>query len=1093
MAHRCCGQEEESPLPSRPRRARPRVASPPPAPGPGPGMAPPDQTAFLALLARMSGKKARDKDSCSALESIDFKNALEQFQNLVEKMVIQKTKETSGLYTKDGDQIDYDKFYTTTRTLFGPAVKDQNVQAFFRKIMSNPDERPEWPEIFGCFTRERDGMSSPSRENMVFLVSEKRQITHSVAKRKDLIKGIVKVPLLHLTVTASQRGVLTVFNKQMKVLTTIDVQDTAWITGCDFLPNLQYVVAVTESTVILWDYKSKESKSDGFVIKPMKNCLLCVCTVTMADNLAKDTILMGDDKGYVYLLTITSDDFIMKQSKAEKVSQFKVLDSESFDIPKRKLHDDWVGKIKYFSALKRFGSCSTDRISSFVLDDIKRLEDQLPVKEFSVPRGVNAFTYCGKAKVIVTGGNDRILRLWNPIVNFSPIGKLLGHRHSVVDIVTNEKDQHVISLSCAKVFRVWDIQTLSPLQVFYEDHGTPEELNAFPMVFDNDDGLLFTGSDVIDIYPLANVMQDSKVLPKTHEKSLNVLLYNRVFHQILSICTESILKVWDLETGSQIYQIEDAHGLKTEVTCAAIEINGVYLATGACDGTVKIWEFESGQEVKALPLAPHSNDEHRMLKIIYLKADEDQHAVIVLEQRGKIKIIQGDSAQADLYVTWVLPETVPFPRRNPVVYLSLKSSSLKTQGFFPDIRLLCNTNSMKNDTETFLSSVDIRCFDVCKEEGCRWIATGSTNGEINFWDFESASVKCLRKTTEDNQGSGVNAILFLVHSASSSRKRSSLSPAPTVRSEASAIPEHKRNSLDLHEENAESDAVNTEVKKAEETTSCKDTQNPKMNAQLLMAKAGSSPILASAHESSCIRLWSIQGNLMKELLPFSEHPAGPLTALCTDISTKILLTGSKEGHIIRWNIASFLEDSRNRKSKIKEELYWKAHATEVVDLLFEEEKNVVVTASTDGSVRLWHARTGYYFGYFGQARKFDLSDTSRLILPSDVNDFSAIIKEDSQYTEKKKVIYPLTLDRDKWKSLTSSPSDLEKAGQGKAAHSFKFFKALAPEKLQTLETFEFASKNAGAVFGFLPIYEELHYYLSNSNSNSGGSLRIQLK
>ncbi|OWK63150.1 WD repeat-containing protein 64 [Lonchura striata] len=530
----------------------------------------------------MSEKKG-DKEGCPALELIDFKNALEQFQNLVEKMIIQKTKESSDLYTKDDDERDYGKFYTTTRTLFGSAVKDQDIQAFFRKVMSNLDVRPEWLEIFGCFRRANGGVSSASKESMVLLVSEKQQITHSgdilhltsktifflvlcaalflesrmksnilsltVVKRKDVIKGIVKVPLLHLTVTASQKGVLTVFRKQMKVLTTINIerksffsylfyfhQDTAWITGCDFLPNLNYVVAVTESTIILWDYKSKESKSDGFVIKPMKNCLLCVCTVTVADNLAKDTILMGDDKGYVYLLTITSDDFIMKQSKAEKEAQFKVLDSESFDIPKRKLHDDWVGKIKYFSDLKRFGSCSTDSTNSFVLDDIKRLEDHLPVKEFSVPKGVNAFTYCGKAKVIVTGGN---------------------------------------------------------LLVF--------------------------------------------------------------------------------------------------------------------------------------------------------------------------------------------------------------------------------------------------CF----------------------------------------------------------------------------------------------------------------------------------------------------------------------------------LLSATEGYIFRWNMASFLEDSRNKKNEIKEELCWRAHAAEVVDLFIEEEKNVVVTASIDSSVRVWHARIGYYFGYFGQARKFELTDTSRLILPSDVNDFSAIIKEESKHTEKKEVLYPLVLDRDK--------------------------------------------------------------------------------
>ncbi|KAM4785740.1 WD repeat-containing protein 64 isoform 1-T1 [Cyanocitta cristata] len=1014
----------------------------------------------------MSGKKHHDKESCSALEMIDFKNALEQFQNLVEKMIIQKTKESSGLYTKDDDEIDYEKFYTTTQTLFGPAVKDQNIQAFFRKIVSNPDEKPEWLEIFGCFLGEDDGTSSPSKESMVLLVSEKQQIAHSVVKRKDVIKGIVKVPLLHFTVTASQRGVLTVFSKQMKVLATINVEDTAWITGCDFLPNLKYVVAVTESTVILWDYKSKERQNNGFVIKPMKNCLLCVSTVTMSDHLAKDTILMGDDKGYVYLLTMTNDDFIMKRSKAEKESQFRFMDSESFNMPKRKLHDDWVVKIKYISALKCFASCSTDSIHSFVLDDIKRLEDNLPVKEFSVSKGVNAFTYCGKAQVIVTGGNDRILRLWNPAVNFSPTGKLLGHRHSVVEIVTNEKDQHVISLSCAKVFRVWDIQTLSPLQVFYENQGSPEEMNAFPMVFDNDHGMLLMGSEVIDIYPLASVIQDSKELPQTHEKSLNVLLYNRAFHQILSICTQSILKVWDLETGSQIYQIEDAHGLNTEVTCAAIEINGVYLATGACDGTVKIWEFESGQEVKALPLAQHSRDKRRVLKIVYLKADEGQHAIVVLEQRGKMKIIQGDSAQTDLYVTWMLPEVVPFPRRNPVVYLSLKPGSLKTQDFFPEIRLLCNTSSLKNDTETFISSAEIKCFDVLKVEGCRLIATGSTNGEINLWDFESASVKCLRKTNEDSRGSGVNAILFLVHSVFSSRKRSSLS-STTVRSDASAIPEHKRSSLDLREENMESDEINTEIKTAEETTSRKNTPNAKMNVQLLKAKAGQSPLLASAHASSCIRLWSIQGNLMKELLPFSEHPSGPLTALCTDIFTKILLAGSKEGHIIRWNIASFLEDSQNKKNEVREELCWRAHATEVVDLLIEEEKNVVVTASTDGSVRLWHAMTGYYFGYFGQARKFELSDTSRLILPSDVNNFPAIIKAESKHMEKKKVKYPLMLDRDKWKSLTRSPSVSEKAGH----RGFKFFKALAPEKIQPLETFEFVCKEAGSVFAFLPIYE----------------------
>ncbi|NWH17727.1 WDR64 protein, partial [Grus americana] len=98
---------------------------------------------------------------------------------------------------------------------------------------------------------------------------------------------------------------------------------------------------------------------------------------------------------------------------------------------------------------------------------------------------------------------------------------------------------------------------------------------------------------------------------------------------------------------------------------------------------------------------------------------------------------------------------------------------------------------------------------------------------------------------------------------------------------------------------------------------------------------------------------------------------------------------------------------------IKEELCWRAHSNEVVDLFHEEEKNVVVTASIDGSVRLWHATNGYYLGYFGQPRKFELADISRLILPCDVNNFPTIIKEESKHMEKKNFEYPLMLDRDK--------------------------------------------------------------------------------
>ncbi|XP_010221671.1 PREDICTED: WD repeat-containing protein 64-like, partial [Tinamus guttatus] len=530
-------------------------------------------------------------------------------------------------------------------------------------------------------------------------------------------------------------------------------------------------------------------------------------------------------------------------------------------------------------------------------------------------------------------------------------------------------------------------------------------------------------------------------------------------------------------TGYQIYQIEDAHGLNIEVTCAAIEEKGFHFATGACDGTVKVWDFGSGQEMKALPLAEHSKEErHRLLQVVYLKAGQSKHVLLVLEQSGKMKIIQGNEGQTHLNVTWELPEAVAFPLKNPVLSLSLKPDDLQTHDFFPDIQPLPDTNSLSSEKENFVHSREMKCFDVLKVEGCSLIATGNANGAIILWDFEAASVRCLYKINEDSQASvpqtsGVNALLFLVPCAFFSGKIDSLSSTTdTVRSDVNVIPGPEN----LNKENIKSDETNTQEATEKDTTAYQNVQHWEKNVLFSKAVMGYSPVLASAHENGYIYLWSIQGNLLKEILPFSKYPSVSLTALCTDISTNILLAGSKEGYIMRWSIGSFFKDLQDSKNQVKEELCWRAHSTKVVDLFHEEEKNVVATASIDGSVRLWHATNGYYLGYFGQPRKFELSEISELILPCDINKFPTIIKEESKYMEKKKKSeYPLILDREKWKSLTRSSLVLNKPEHEDILQDFKFFRALASPKMlrQPLESFKTGNKEAGVVFGSIPIYE----------------------
>ncbi|XP_051004232.1 WD repeat-containing protein 64 isoform X1 [Acomys russatus] len=1022
----------------------------------------------------------RDEKRLSlALQIENFKATLVDFDKLVERTTAQKKDERAGLFIPKEDAIDYDKFYATVQQLFGPEVKNQDVKGFYRKLCNNPDASFDWCEIFGYFSSEDDSLASHmDEENLVFLVSRKQRVVISGSRRRDVIKCLVKVPQLDLLITASQKGLITVFNSQMRVQTSTNVTDTSWITGCDYLTQLKRIVATTERTIIVWDYKAQgNSQEHYFVIKPMDHCLLCVCVVPLPDQLCRDDILLGDDGGFVSKFTVNSDDFGLKQTKTKKKLQTQVLDSKNFKSVKRKLHNDWVMKIRYIPALHCFGSCSLDSIHSLVLESLKRLEDNLPVREFSMPRGANTFCYCIKANVIVTGGDDKVLRLWHPNISTKPVGKLVGHMFSIIEIVSNEKEQHVISLSSAKVFRVWDIQTLSVLQVFHDSQGGPGDMQIYSMIYDANHGMLITGSSVIDMYPLTRMIQDTKQIPHSHEREINVMLYNRYFHQVLTICSESVIKVWELETGLQIYQILDPHGFNIELTCADIDESGYLFTTGAYNGTVKIWDFGSGQEMKMLPEGKDwVEEEHGLLRLFFLKAQvKHQYLILALERNGTIKIIQGKEDDLFLVVIWELPDAMPYLQYGShIVHMKTSMRERAMAIPFPDVELIVQKSSAQQSNNNPAINVEVNCIDVFQTEGYNLIVSGTINGMIILWNFITATVKeiyrpedCFSTDPElDPKRFRINDIVFLSRPPDCARRTSQDSICSSTQCDSSKGPQSSKGSKQsIHD---------TEVKG--EQTDMVGEQQPASRKQptLTSSVEAQPPILVTAHEDGHLRLWTLEGKLLKDILPFTKHSAISLTSLYTDPCCRILLAGNVEGHVILCSISSFLDPPHDEK-KFKQLLSWRAHSLEIIQVIYVEDKQLVLTASIDGSVRVWQSSSGHYCGYFGQRRMFDLTQTSDFILPCDVSEHPIEIKEESKFTEKTQSYeYPLIFDRERWKKM-SSMSLLFKRAPPKpfeVQHDFKFFKSLSSPKIhrQALEGFKTENREAGIVFGSLPIY-----------------------
>lgn len=112
------------------------------------------------------------------------------------------------------------------------------------------------------------------------------------------------------------------------------------------------------------------------------------------------------------------------------------------------LHDDWVKKVKYYPSLQCFISCATTSEKSLYVGDAmrKRISSYINIR-----KGVLCFDYCSTWNVIVTGGIDHYVRLWNPYLTTKPTSTLKGHCSAIIHITVNGTNGQFISVSQDKV------------------------------------------------------------------------------------------------------------------------------------------------------------------------------------------------------------------------------------------------------------------------------------------------------------------------------------------------------------------------------------------------------------------------------------------------------------------------------------------------------------------------------------------------------------------------------------------------------------------------------------------------------------------
>lgn len=223
--------------------------------------------------------------------------------------------------------------------------------------------------------------------------------------------------------------------------------------------------------------------------------------------------------------------------------------------------------------------------------------------------------------IVVTGGPDTFVRIWDVYISSESSGILTGHNGGIVMVFVQPDEKKVYSVDYQKIIKVWDLTEHVLLQTYGDlvrlipaETDLAYYYHAFLRV------LLVGGRKLIAIKCNPRIRVDLTD-GNTHAAPVSVVLYNRLFRNVVTCGLDSFIIVWDPWTGRRKIIIKNCHTkqmygehVDIEITAACFDPLEQFLLTGARDGSLKIWNYNNAVCIRNMSIRP----EHEVTAVIWV-------------------------------------------------------------------------------------------------------------------------------------------------------------------------------------------------------------------------------------------------------------------------------------------------------------------------------------------------------------------------------------------------------------------------------------------------------------------------------------------
>ncbi len=223
-----------------------------------------------------------------------------------------------------------------------------------------------------------------------------------------------------------------------------------------------------------------------------------------------------------------------------------------------------------------------------------RLDGPLILREVETGRalmqinGHGAAAFSRDGKWIVSGAPNNRLKLWDTATG-QELKSFAAHTDKILSVAFSPDDKYIASGSRDKTVRIWDIESGRELRVFGDFR-----YHVNSVAFSPDGKLVLAGSG--DNTAKLFAVDSGRQVQIWKDIAISSVAFSPDGSHALIAGFDGIPKLLALATGKLVMNF---HGHKLRVYSAVFTADGKRIITGSGDGTMRLWDVASGQEISS--------------------------------------------------------------------------------------------------------------------------------------------------------------------------------------------------------------------------------------------------------------------------------------------------------------------------------------------------------------------------------------------------------------------------------------------------------------------------------------------------------------